>query len=122
MFPILSEIVVDSGPPDCIETILAYMHNSEGEISQRFDKIKYAGSLAWVIDPFLARPEDVSYLSNAAEEELIGLQTNSQAKEIHNAKNNDLTTLNETELIRRAITNSILQFVSLPALKVWPSL
>ena len=86
MFPLLSEIVADSVPADCIETILAHMHNLEGEISQRFDEIKYAGSLAWVIDPFLARPEDVSHLSNGTEEELIGLQTNTQAKQSFDRK------------------------------------
>ena len=76
MFPLLSEIVADSVPTDCIETILAHMHSLEGEISQRFDEIKYAGSLAWVIDPFLARTE----------EELIGLQTNTQAKQSFDRK------------------------------------
>ena len=42
LFPLLSEIVTDAAPPDCIETILAHMHNLVAEISQRFDEIKLA--------------------------------------------------------------------------------
>ena len=89
MFPLLSEIVTYSDlplPPNCLKTILAHLHNLGAEISQRFDEIKYASSLAWVIDPFPARPADVSYISNAAEKELIQLQTNSRAKQIFDAK------------------------------------
>ena len=55
MFSMLNEIVREFNvPPDCLETILDHMHKLEAEISQRFDEIKYASSLTWVIDSFIA--------------------------------------------------------------------
>ena len=87
MFSMPNEIVREFNvPSDCLETILDHMHNLEAEISQRFDEIKYATSLAWVIDPFLASPEDVSYISNTSEEVLIGLQMSTHAKQIFDKK------------------------------------
>ena len=57
------------------------MHNLEGEISQRFDEIKYAGSLVWVIDPFLARPEDGRFIFIKRSRRGINKSTNEYASE-----------------------------------------
>lgn len=86
MFPLLSEIVTDSAPPDCIETILAHVHNLEAEISQRFDEIKYANSLAWVIDPFSSETRRCFIYIKRSRRGINRLQTNTHAKQLFDKK------------------------------------
>ena len=56
------------------------MTNVESEITTRFMEILEADKLNFVIDPFTATTEDVSHISNTAEEELIDIQSNIAAK------------------------------------------
>jgi hypothetical protein len=57
-----------------------HMEALRAEISRRFADIGDATKLSWVVDPFSATTDDVSYISSSAEEELIDVQMSTTAR------------------------------------------
>ncbi|CAL8265425.1 unnamed protein product [Merluccius merluccius] len=82
-FPLLMEQSAGKEPDALARQFIRHMERLQEEMHSRFSDVnEYVPKDAWVLDPFLAKEEDVEYLQ--AENELMDIKSNSLLKRFYN--------------------------------------